>query len=625
MAVSGSTLYAGLGSTAGDAEVWSCNTSTNCESWSKIGGDGINNGWPVNVYEEVNSMTVVGGSLYAGLGNSANDARIYRWNGSTWTWVGGFGISAPYNAFTTGYEAVYSLGNDGTNLYAGFGSTAGDADVWKLTGTAWTQIGGDGLNGGWAASTYKYAWCTRYFDSNLYVGLGSTAGDAEVYRWNGTAWTKIGGDTVNSSWDSTSYEMVYSLADDGTNLYAGLGSSGGDNEVWRWNGTAWTKIGGDGINGGFTTTHTIVQSMVYANDTLYAGNTSTSANGEVWGWNGTAWSRVGGGYVNNSWGYYNLQNVESMTTSGGYLYAGTGYTVAGNATVWRFDGTAWVMIGGQGINSSWAAGTYEDVMSMISFGGELYVGLGTTANDAEIWRWNGTTWTKIGGDGLNSSWTTNYEEVYSLAVYGGNLYAGLGNSANDAEIWRWNGTTWTKIGGDGLNSSWTTNYERVRSMAVLNDQLYAGLGTTANDAEIWRWNGTTWTKIGGDGLNSSWNTNYEQVEPLTVYDGQLYAGLGTSTGDAEVWIYNGTTWAQIGGDGVGSSWFDGQYEVVKSMSVYNGRLYAGLGNGTGDAEVWEYYDGTWSKIGGAINGSWAANTAEMARTFAVYQGKLFAG
>ena len=522
MVTVGGNLYAGLGLSAGDGEVWSCNTATGCTTWTKIGGDGINSGWGSEI------------------------------------------------------EAVYSLTTDGSKIYAGLGNTTGDADLYSWNGSAWTKIGGDGINSGWAASTYEYVFSLRYFGGNLYAGLGATAGDAEVWRWNGSTWTQIGGDTLNSSWDATSYEMVYSLTDDGTNLYAGLGNTAGDNEVWRWNGSAWTKIGGDGVNGSFTNTHTIVQTLVYGNGKLYAGISAASNNAEVWSWDGSTWTRFGGGYINKSWGYFNLQDVETMTVSGDYLYAGTGYTVAGNAQVWRFDGNSWEIVGGQGLNGSWSPSTYENVLSMISVGGNLYVGLGTTVNDGEVWRWDGSSWTQIGGDGLNSGWGASYEEVSSLATYGGYLYAGLGNSANDAEVWRWNGSAWTKIGGDSINGGWTTNYERVSSMAIYNGQLYAGLGVTAGDAEVWSWNGSTWTKVGGDGVNSSWNLVYEQVESMIAYNGKLYAGLGNSTGDAEVWQYDGSSWSQIGGDGVNSSWFDGQFEQVKTMTVYNGKLYAGL-------------------------------------------------
>ena len=159
-------------------------------------------------------------------------------------------------------------------------------------------------------------------------------------------------------------------------------------------------------------------------------------------------------------------------------------------------------IGGDGVNSSWAINTYETVNAMTYFGGNLYAGLGMSANDAEVWRWNGSTWTKIGGDSLNSGWTTNYEAVWVLTNDGTNLYAGLGDTAQDAEVWQWNGTAWSKAGGDGVNSSWIAadNIEQIRSMTYFGGNLYVGTSITAGDGDVWRFNGTTWAKIGGDAI-----------------------------------------------------------------------------------------------------------------------------
>ncbi|MCA9347006.1 fibronectin type III domain-containing protein [Candidatus Saccharibacteria bacterium] len=619
MANDGTNLYVGLGSGAGDGEVWMWNGTT----WTKLGGDAINGSWQVSAFEYVFSLNYFGGTLYAGLGASANDAEVWSWNGTSWTKIGGDSLNS---GWTTNYETVASLSNDGTNLYAGLSATAGDAEVWSWNGTSWTKIGGDAVNSSWADTTYEYVLSMNYFGGNLYAGLGTTAGDGEVWSWNGTSWTQIGGDSLNSGWGA-GYEGVYSMTNDSINLYAGLGNNAGDNEVWRWNGTSWTQIGGDGLNSGFSNTHISVNSMIYGNGTLYGGLNSSSAtlSGQVWSWNGASWTRIGGDYVNFSWGFRGVRSVEVLQVAGDYLYAGMGVSTAGNALIWRFDGNSWQFIGGQGVNGSWAYDTYETVTSMSSLNGTLYVGLGSTANDAEVWSWNGSTWTQIGGDSLNSGWTTNFEEINSMAAFNGMLYAGLGNSANDAEVWRWNGTNWTKIGGDSLNSGWTTNFERVTSLAVYNDKLVAGLGSSANDAEVWQWNGTSWTKIGGDSLNSGWTTNYEQVDSLTSYGSYLAAGLGTTAGDAEVWLWNGSTWAMIGGDGVNSSWIDGTYERARTLTVFNGKLYAGLGNSPGDGEVWEYNDSTWIKIAGnSINGGWG-NSIEEVGAFSPYKGRLYAG
>ncbi len=629
LAINGNILYAGLGSNvAGDAEVWSCDMSSNCTDWTKIGGDGINSGWPISTYESVPAMTVMGGNLYAGLSVTAQDAEVWRWNGATWTKVGGDGVSSSWAA-ALNIEAVRSLTTDGTNVYAGLGDTAQDAEVWSYNGATWTKIGGDGVSSSWAAAgNIESVYSLTHFGGNLYAGVGVTAGDGDVWRWNGGTWTQIGGDGLNSGWAASTYEGVFSMANDGTNLYAGVGNSNGDGEVFRWNGATWTKIGGDGINSGFSANQGDgVYAMAYGNSTLYSGLYDAAGNGTLWGWNGSSWSWTGGSYVNASWGFYNLQSVESTATHDEKLYAGTGITVAGNAMVWEFDGSTWQVIGGQGVRGSWAADTFENVFALQSYNGDLYAGIGTTANDAEVWRYDGSTWTKVGGDSLNSGWTTNFEGVYSLTVYGGNLYAGLGASAQDAEVWRWNGSSWLRVGGDGVNSSWSaaSNIEVVYTMTVFDGNLYAGLGTSTNDSDIWRYNGTTWAQVGGDGLAGSWNTVYEEAYIMRVYNNNLVVGLGSGTDDAEVWSYNGTTWTKIGGDDVNNSWTNGTYERVRAMAVYNGKLYAGVGDTAGDGEVWEWNGTTWTQIAGdSLNSGWT-NVIEYVSTLIDYKGKLYAG
>lgn len=624
LTLDGTLLYAGLGSSLGDAEVWRCDTATGCGSWTKIGGDGVNASWAINTFEGVYASTVMNGIYYAGIGVSANDAEVWSWNGTTWTKMGGDSL---FGGWTANFEAVRSLTNDGTNVYAGIGDTATDAEVWRWNGSSWTRIGGDGVNNSWSvADNIEYVSSLNFFGGNLYAGTAVTAGDGDVWRWDGATWVKIGGDGVIGSWPAATYELVSALSNDGTNLYAGLATSNGDGEVWRWNGTAWTKIGGDGINAGFSTNQGDgVYSMAFDSGQLYAGLFDPAADGTVWSWNGTTWTRIGGGFVNASWGFSGFQSVESSVTYDGRLYMGTGLATPGAAMVWEFNGTSWQIIGGQGVRGSWQADTYENVFTLQSYNGSLYAGIGTTANDAEVWRYNGSSWSQVGGDSLNGGWPAGYEGVYALTPFQGQLYAGLGNSANDAEVWRYNGTTWTKVGGDSLNSGWTVNYEIVYSMTVLDGQLYAGLGITGGDAEVWRFNGTTWTKVGGDGVNGSWTIGYEEVYAMRIYNDRLYAGLASGTGDAELWEFNGSTWSRIGGDGVNGSWPDGTYERVRSMAVYNGALFVGIGDSTGDGEVWRYNGSVWEKIGGGgANGGWGS-TIEYVSTLIDYRGKLYAG
>ena len=620
LATDGTNIYVGLGATAGDGEVWRWNGS----SWSKIGGDGANSGW-TSGYEYAYSLIFHNGKLYAGLGANTNEAEVWEWNGSSWTKIGGDGVSGSWNS---AYEVVYSLASDGTNLYAGLGNTAGDAEVWRWNGSSWTKIGGDGVSGSWNTN-YEVVHSLKYFGGNLYAGLGNSAGDGEVWRWNGSSWTMIGGDTINGSWANSTYEDVRSLGWDGTNLYAGLGTGNGDGELWRYDGTQWDKIGGDGASGSWSTNQgDAIMSLLFDGGKLYTGVYDAGGDGLVYTWDtsNSTWDMIGGGLVNKSWGFYGLNSTQVMQAQGGYLYAGMGGAV-GAALVYQYDGSNWTLVGGQGINGSWAPYTYEYVFSMASYKGDLYVGLGVSANDAEVWKWDGSTWTKIGGDSVNSGWTANFEEVDSLAADDTYLYAGLGNTGGDGEVWRWDGTSWTRIGGDNINSGWNTYAENVYSLAFYRGELFAGIGRSTSDAELWKWNGSAWSKIGGDGVSGSWGASPDQesIQSLIAYNDKLIVGLGDTAGDADVWQYDGSSWSQIGGDDINSSWSSGTFYYTKTLVVYNGDLYAGLGYAAGQGEVWKYANGTWSRIGGSsLNGGWT-NAIERIESFSPYKGKLYVG
>jgi hypothetical protein len=362
---------------------------------------------------------------------------------------------------------------------------------------------------------------------------------------------------------------------------------------------------------------------------LYFDNETGKLTYELANVSSNSWTQVGGGNINQSWSSTGLSSVRVMQVSGDYLYAGLG-DATGSAQVWQFDGSRWTMIGGgQSINGSWQPNTYEAVMSMASFNGQLYVGLGLTAEDGEVWKYDGSTWTKIGGDGLNSSWgprTGHYEEVSSMVSDDDYLYVGLGRNSTNGEVWRYDGTIWQKIGGGSINGGWLNDIENIYSLSFYNGNLVAGLGRSVGDGEIWMWNGSTWTKIGGDGVSGSWGVStYRSVESMINYDDMLYVGMGQVSGDATLWSYDGSTWTKIGGDGVNDSWAGGIYERVKTLAVYNGAIYAGLGSTGSKGEVWQYKDGVWIMIGGkGINSGWSSLIEEV-RTLATYKGKLYAG
>ena len=71
-----------------------------------------------------------------------------------------------------------------------------------------------------------------------------------------------------------------------------------------------------------------------------------------------------------------------------------------------------------------------------------FVGLGTGAGDASLEP--KTTWTKLGGDALNNSCRVNtFEGILRYLNSTLPLWTWK-QIANDAEVWSWDGSSWTK-------------------------------------------------------------------------------------------------------------------------------------------------------------------------------------
>ena len=61
---------------------------------------------------------------------------------------------------------------------------------------------------------------------------------------------------------------------------------------------------------------------------------------------------------------------------------------------------------------------------------------------------------------------------------------------------------------------------------------------------------TTWTQVGFNGFGDMDNT---RLRSMAVYNGKLYVGTINQVTGAEVWEYDGATWLQSNLDGFGNA------------------------------------------------------------------------
>lgn len=548
------------------------------------------------VYDDGSGPALYAGGQFASAG-TVLAAHIARWNGVSWSAVGG-GTDAAVNAL-----AVYDDGS-GPALYAGgeFTSAGGLSanHLAKWNGTSWSAD--TGMN------NIVRALCV-YDDGSgpkLYAGgdftQASTTAANHIASWNGSAWSALGSGVDASVGALEVYDdgSGSALFVGGSFSFAGGASA---HSIAKWNGSAWSPL--------FSGTNGVVHALaVYdggSGPELCVGGQFTLAGAvganHIAKWNGGSWSPLGSGMPHSAsdavWALtvFDEGTGPALCAGGSFLYAG----VAMVHNIARWHGSTWSEFGG-GVDAPpvYAIAMHDDGAGPALFAGGSFTSADGVAED-HIAKWRNSGWSPVGGPAgtLNGAVRSlkGFDDGTGPALYGIGAFTKAG-SATLNHIGRWNGTVWSPLGTGLTGGIGTTG---VYALEVFDDgtgpALYAagnfnnagGVGV----GNIAKWNGVSWSA-----LTSSlpW-----QVDALAVYDDgsgpRLYAGGFYWPGQtlfARIGRWDGSSWSDLGGV-TGSS--------VTALRVYD--------DGSGPAL---YATGNFSSIGGVAaddiakwNGStWAA-------------------
>ena len=273
---------------------------------------------------------------------------------------------------------------------------------------------------------------------------------------------------------------------------------------------------------------------------------------DLWRWDGTAWTWISGSDVENQPGVYGEQGVaspdnvpsarfeaaSSIDSAGNlWLFGGWRYTDTGGTLndLWKWDGAAWTWV--KGSNAFYDLGNWgtlgvpdpanvprsrRSAAAWTDSAGRFWIMGGYGAADRrsqdDLWRWDGTNWTWMSGGGQfptslarKSVGATWVDQTGNLWLFGGYRTDDTGGYLN--ALWRWDGTAWAMVGGSpgyGADGVYGTrgvaapaNIPGARSGAVSwtdsrgNVWLFGGYGHTANGEgrlnDLWRWDGTNWS------------------------------------------------------------------------------------------------------------------------------------
>ena len=149
--------------------------------------------------------------------------------------------------------AIGASANKGTTAF----TSVGHCRVFTLNGSTWTQLGADIDGEVFGNSTGSGGSVALNDSGNVVVigasgndGNGANSGHVRVYYWNGSTWAQRGSDidgeaAGDRSGGEVSVNSQGNIIAIGAQSNAGVGTDAGHARIYRWNGVSWLQEGTD--------------------------------------------------------------------------------------------------------------------------------------------------------------------------------------------------------------------------------------------------------------------------------------------------------------------------------------------------------------------------------------------
>lgn len=367
-----------------------------------------------------------------------------------------------------------------------------------------------------------------------FTSIGTTAA-SYVALWNGSGWQALGAG-LSSPFPGLQ-DMVADLLRlpngdivvTGAFTHAGGIPCGG---IARWDGVAWSPLG-SGLGGAQFSTPRGWSIARHGSGDLYVGGKFASAGGvacdNLARWNGSSWSAVPG--------VDPLGWVAAVAIDGnGDLAASANFLpiAGGPFQIGTWDGTAWTPIG-----TAVFPGPLERAANgdLIAFDTNYFVSL--------VRRWNGTSWSSLGGSISMSGGLPSGTPAGLLGATNGDLYAlglsgGLPNGAI-RNVARWSAATGAFAPLQPGSTPITARATEVAELAN-GSLVVAGLFETAGGAVGDRI--VQGTAAGWQPLGSGVGADIDALLPLP--SGELIVGGSFTTPFLGVARWDGAAWQALG-------------------------------------------------------------------------------
>ena len=435
----------------------------------------------------------------------------------------------------------------------------------------WTQLGSD-IDGEAAYDNSGYSASLSSDGTILAIGAykndgnGSDSGHVRVYQYANSTWSQLGSDIDGEAAGNLSGTSV-SLSDDGMTLAVGETVGGGHNRgqvrVYRYSGGSWSQLGYD-IQGEASDDFSGVSVSLSSNGSRVAiGATGNDGNGDrsghvrVYYLNGSSWTRLGqdidGEAASDFSGHsVSLSSDGSIVAIGAERNDGNGSN-AGHVRVYKFIGSTWSKLG-QDIDGE-AASDFSGKVSLnsdgtiVAIGAKYNDGSGLTAGHVRVYEYSGGSWNQRGGDidgeaaGDQSGYSVSLSSDGSIVAIGAINNDGNGSNSGHVRVYQYVNSTWTQIGSDIDGEA--VGDESGYSVSLSSDGSKVAIGAWRNDGNG-SYSGHVRVYDGGFGGGGN---PIISVPVLDVSGGtvnMLSSTMDVSSGIVDI---SGTTWMNRGQSG----------------------------------------------------------------------------
>ncbi len=288
------------GETSGQVRVYELDGGTWSQVGSDIDGDSGGAGLSVALSHDANTV-VVGARLHCCDDTYPNHTRVYRFDGLDWVQLGDDipGEAADLSALSVATSGDGNRIIIGAEYNDGNGHQAGHSRVYRLEGSAWTQMGTD-IDG--EAAGDRSGTSVAMSSDGVTVaaggpgndGNGQESGHVRVFEFDGSEWVQLGADIDGSARLVRSGRSV-ALDSQGSTVAV---SAATGTSVYRLDGGAWSQIGSaieteDVSEWVSSLAISSMGDIVVIGASVNDGRATDAGHARVFAYDGASWNQVG--------------------------------------------------------------------------------------------------------------------------------------------------------------------------------------------------------------------------------------------------------------------------------------------------------------------------------------------